>query len=98
MPTVPGAIIVYHHTPATPTEANRFCQKIYGQATSSGGYHYRRKGVMEEVPHWRAAKNVLVVHEKDLRQVVRALRAWTSEVKWWSIRLSAGDVRRLRSR
>jgi hypothetical protein len=96
MSTVPGAIIVYHHAPSSPTEANRFCQKIYGQATSTGGRSYRRKGVLDEIPHWRPAKNVVVVREGDREVVVRALRKWTREIRWWSIPLAPVDVRRLK--
>jgi hypothetical protein len=96
MATVVGAIIVYHHTPATPTEANRFCQKIYGQATSSGGYRYRRRGVLDEIPHWRAAKNALVVQDQDRERVVRELRTWTRQVRWWTIELTPADARRLK--
>ncbi len=89
-----GILIVYRTRWTTPTQANRFCQKIFGQATSAQGYRYRRKGVLDSIPHWRPARNVIVVHAGDEKKVVKALKEWTAQVDWWSIRLRPRDRQR----
>ena len=90
-----GVLIVYRTRWTTPTQANRFCQKIFGQATSSQGYRYRRKGVLDTIPHWRPARNVIVVRAGDGQKVVTALKEWTEEVEWWPVSLRPQDRRRL---
>lgn len=94
-----GAVLVaYRLGTSDPKKASRFVQAIYGAPTSTGGRRYHRKGLMDELPHWRVIRGVVLVHPKDRARVVRELREWTSEVYWWSVRLRRAEQRQLRIR
>ncbi|MGI0151535.1 MAG: hypothetical protein ACREC5_06335 [Thermoplasmata archaeon] len=93
-----GALVAYRLGGTDGARSSHFFQTIFGQNGRSRGYRYRRHGVLDEIPHWRVMRGLIVVREEDRARVVQALRKWTKEVYWWPIPLSARDLRRLSPR
>lgn len=94
-----GAIIVYRLPPHFPVARRvRFGEKVWGQVRRSKGRPSRRHGALESIPHWKVARGVVVVREKDGPTVVRELERWKAEVKSWPITLDPQDARELRRR
>jgi len=73
--------------------ANKFCKKFYGQDTSSHGgrYRYRRPGFLDDVPHRRLIRGVLVLREEDRDRVVEFLRGYGAEIHVRTVVLTQGD-------
>jgi len=81
----------------TLTTLNRFVQKFYGQdATSHGGkYKHHRRGLLEDIPHIRLIRGVVIVREVDLEGVVDFLNQYNAELWVWDIMLSPEDEKAL---
>jgi hypothetical protein len=93
-----GAIIVYRLPPGVPPARRvRFQENVWGQTRTARGYTVRRHGALERIPLWRVGRGVVVVRADDAAQVVKELRQWKAEVRWWSIQLEAEQSRRLRA-
>lgn len=95
------AILVLWFPPKTPQPVqNRFSQKFYGQDVSTwkGKYHYRREGLLDELPHRKLRRGVVIVREVDLPQVEEFLREWRLLWEVRIIRPLAEDVSVLTSR
>ena len=73
--------------------ANMFCKKFYGQDTSSHGgrYRYRRPGFLDDIPHRRLIRGVLVLREEDRDKVVEFLRGYGAEIHVRAVVLTRGD-------
>ena len=80
--------------------ANRFCKKFYGQDTSSHGgrYRYRRPGFLDDIPHRRLIRGVLVLREEDRDRVVEFLRGYGAEIHVRTVLLTQGDKEALAKR
>lgn len=91
-----AAIIAYRLGEVPPTHRSRFTQKVLGQARKVGDRQYRRRGLLDEIPHWKVNRGVVVVRVADRARVVRELRRWTREVEWWEVHLTPRQERRLR--
>lgn len=92
------AFRIYKNTDAKTT--NRFCQKFYGQdSTSHGGkYRHHRYGVMEDTPHVKLIRSVLIVAEKDAGKVIRFLKKFNAEVHSRRVILTRSDKKVLNTR
>ena len=89
-----GAIVVFRlPRKMRNSEISRFCQKFYGQNTSSHGgkYRYRRRGLLDCIPHRKLARGVVVLRPEDLDIVVEFLRDYTTEIHTRIIELSDYD-------
>ena len=75
------------------SEISRFCQKFYGQNTSSHGgkYRYQRRGLLDSIPHRKLSRGVIVLRKEDLDVVVQLLKDYTSEIHVRKIELSDYD-------
>ena len=93
---VRGALIAYRLGEVSPTHRSRFTHRILGQDRKVGDRAYRRHGLLDEVPHWKVSRGVLVVAAPDRARVVKELRRWTRDVEWWEVNLTARQERRLR--
>ncbi|MCZ7406675.1 MAG: hypothetical protein O8C67_17345 [Candidatus Methanoperedens sp.] len=60
---------------------DQFCKKFYGQETSSHGgkYHYRRKGLLDGIPHIKLIRGVIIVSIDHTDRVVEFLREYNAE-------------------
>jgi hypothetical protein len=69
-----GVLVAYRLPPgADRTLSSKVAKNLYGQATSSRGYRYRRKGLLDAVPHIRLIRAVLILRREDAPAVIRYL-------------------------
>ncbi len=93
--TAPGAIIAYHLGEGSRSRISRFTERVLGQDRRENGRLYRRRGLLDQIPHWKVSRGVLVVRAQDRARVVRELRRWTRDVEAWPIPLTSKQLRRL---
>ncbi len=79
-------VVVLWFPPKTPQPIqNRFAQRFYGQEVSSWSrkYRYRRKGLLDGLPHRKLRRGVVILRERDLAQIEGFFREWKvhSEVR-----------------
>lgn len=89
-----GYIIVFRLPPKKKNvELSKFCQRLYGQDTSSwkGKYHYRRRGLLDEIPHRKLLRGVIIIESKNLEKVVDFLERYDATVHFREIKLSKED-------
>ena len=74
-------------------ELSKFCQKFYGQDTSSWGgkYRYHRKGLMDNIPHRKLLRGVIVINSKDLEIVLKFLDEYDAQVHVREVKLTKKD-------
>lgn len=92
------AFRVYKNTDAATT--NRFCQKFYGQDTTShrGKYRFHKRGLLEDIPHVRLIRSAVIVLEKDLKTVLKFLKEFNAEVHVREVVLTQADKKVLRKK
>jgi len=85
------AFRVFRNTDVATT--NRFCQKFYGQDTSSHGgkYRHHKKGLLEDIPHVKLIRSVIIVSTRDVDKVIRFLREFNAEVHVREVTLTPED-------
>lgn len=89
-----GDILVFRFPKKTNQKSlNQFCKKFYGQNTSSGGgkYHYRRKGLLDVIPHIKLIRGVIIVSKENTDKVVQFLREYNAEFYVRDVILLPGD-------
>ncbi len=92
-----GALVVFVNEGAPHGRASQLVQKLYGQDTTTRGQVYHRHGLLEDIPHWRIKRGVLVVREEDRERVVQLIEQYANEVYWWPVSLTPGELNRLRA-
>ena len=97
MDTAKGILIAFRLSEYDKNSASDLVKRLYGQETSSHGgkYRYRRKGLLEGVPHRRLIRGVIVLREEDEKSVVRLLRELGAEVHVRRVELTAEDRKAL---
>ena len=92
-----GVLVAFRLEAYDKNRASELVKRLYGQETASHGgrYRYRRKGLLEDVPHRKLIRGVLVLREEDARTVVRLLREYGSEIHVRRVELTAEDRRAL---
>ena len=57
------------------TRSSAFAKRFYGQETSvqGGRYRYRRRGLLDDIPHNKLVRGVIIVQTKDLELVTSFL-------------------------
>jgi hypothetical protein len=96
-PRIAGAIIAYQLRELPLRRKARFTEKILGQDRKVGDRTYHRQGILDQIPHWKVSRGVLLVRSEHRVRVVKALRQWTREVEWWEVTLTRTQARRLDS-
>jgi hypothetical protein len=58
------------------TKASAFVKAFYGQETSShhGKYKYRRKGILNDIPHNKLIRGVIILKSEDASKVMDFLQ------------------------
>ena len=90
-----GTLIAFRlRPPQDSNEASKLVKKLYGQKTSShkGRYHYRRKGILDEIPSHRLIRGVIVVRKKDEEKIVSFLREYDTEIFVRKVKLNDDDL------
>ncbi len=77
------------------TEKNEFCHYFYGHNTSSrkGKYRYHRRGLLDDIPHRKIAKGVIIIRSEDLERVKEYFEDKVEEVYIRTVVLEEEDVR-----
>ena len=72
---------------------NKFMQKFYGQDSSSwnGKYKYHRHGFMEDIPHRKLLRGVLILRGEDVPEVLDFLVKYSVMLHVREIRLTPDD-------
>ena len=75
-------------------EVSKFCQRFYGQDTSSGKgkYRYRRHGLLDDIFHRKLLRGVIIIRTEDLEKVLDFLEKYDAIVQYREIILSEKDV------
>ena len=74
-----------------------FVKKFYGQETASHGgrYRYRRRGLLDEIPHVKLGRGVLIVRCEDLGKVTSLLGDFEATFDIRDVVLTRNDHRAL---
>jgi len=78
------------------TGANQLCKQLYGQGTSTRGKKYRRRGLLDEIPHRKLIRGVIVLSTRDAKEVIRLLKEFNAEVHVRDVVLTPDDKKALR--
>lgn len=104
MPRVPSLaevlILVFRLPPKVPNvRVSQFCQRLYGQSVSSWGgkYRYRRKGLLDGIPHRKLLRGVVLVRRSDVGPVLELLQEFQAQLEFRVIQPSREDLDILRS-
>ncbi len=71
-----GTLIAFRLARYDKDKASELVKRLYGQQTSSHGgkYVYRRKGLLDEIPHVRLIRGVIIVRTEDAERVLDLLQ------------------------
>ena len=89
-------ILVFHLPPKMRnSELGKFVKRFYGQDTSaqSGRYRYRRKGLLDSIPHRKLQRGVIIIRKSDLETVMKTLIKWNAVVDQRKIEPTEEDLK-----
>jgi hypothetical protein len=89
-----GKIVIFHlPTKTYNTKLSKFCQKFYGQDTSSWGgkYRYHRHGLLDDIPHHKLLRGVIIIKNEDITRVLEFLKTYNADVHVRTVELSEED-------
>ena len=89
-----GYLIVFKLPPKKKNvEVSKFCQKFYGQDSSSWGgkYRYHRHGLLDDVPHRKLLRGVIIINRKDLEILLEFLKGYGAQVHVREVKLTEKD-------
>ena len=88
-----GVLIAFRLARYDKDRASELVKRLYGQETSSHGgrYRYRRRGLLDDIPHRRLIRGVLIVRTEDAGRVVELLRELGAEVHERRVELTRED-------
>jgi len=72
-----GTLVVFHlPTGSSPAKHREFRRRIYGEDTTSWGgrYSYRRRGMLDEIPHVRLYWGAVIVRREDAGRLIDEVR------------------------
>ena len=93
-----GYVIIFTLPPKKKNvEISKFCQKFYGQDTSSWGgkYRYHRHGLLDDIPHRKLSRGVILIYEDDLKTVLGFLEKYNAHVHARHVTLTDEDRREM---
>ena len=91
-------LLVFRLPPKTSNlRASQFCQRLYGQSVSSWGgkYRYRRRGILEGVPHRKLLRGVVLIRRADSGAVLGLLKEFDAQVEVRVVQPNQADLERL---
>jgi hypothetical protein len=76
---------------------NSFIQKFYGQDTTTHGGKYRshKHGLLEDIPHVKLQRGVIILLVKDFETVLKFLYEYKAEVQVRDVILTHEDEKTL---
>ncbi len=67
-------------------ERNKFFRELYGWKQivkkQEKKYTYRRRGLLDEIPHIRVDESVFIIARKHMERMKRFLEEWEDKVNW----------------
>jgi len=95
-----GKIVVFRVFPrAGMRRTDLFVKKFYGQdgTTGHGKYRFRRRGLLDEIPHKKLIRGVIIIRREDEERVVDFLKQYDAEYHSRDIVLATEDKETLLS-
>jgi len=89
-----GIIVMFRMPHKIPNNViNKFCKKFYGQDTSSHGgrYRYHRYGLLDDIPHCRIIRQVVIIRTEDAEKIVNFLKKYNAEIYTRIVNLTQED-------
>lgn len=90
-------VILVFHLPERMknSDLGKFVKRFYGQETSTqnGKYRYRRKGILDNIPHRKLLRGVIIIRETDLENVMKLLKQWNAVVYQRKIEPTEEDIK-----
>jgi hypothetical protein len=88
-----GTLIAFRLSRYDKNRASELVKRLYGQRTTSHGgkYEYRRKGLLDDVPHVRLIRGVVIVRAEDAGRVLALLNELGAEVHSRRVELTGND-------
>ncbi len=80
---------------AGPKRTDEFVRKLYGRevATHKGRYHYRTRGLLDEIPHRRLIRGVIILPVEDEDRLVEFLERYDAEYYARDVILTPEDLK-----
>lgn len=77
---------------------NKFCKGFYGQDTSShqGKYRYHRHGLLDDIPHHRLIRQVIITRLEDAEKVIEFLKKHGATIYTRIVELTEEDYKILK--
>ena len=77
---------------------NKFMQKFHGQDSSlwKGRYKYHRHGFLEDIPHRKILRGVVILTKEDTEKVLDFLNSYSITLHVREVELTADDEEILR--
>lgn len=92
-----GAVLVVFHLPegSSVTQHRRMRRRVYGEDTTAhrGRYHYRTRGVLDEVPFVKLYWGVVMVRQEDWPRLRAVLQELGAIVEHRLVEATAADKR-----
>ncbi|MFH8080763.1 MAG: hypothetical protein QXO84_02680 [Candidatus Aenigmatarchaeota archaeon] len=67
-------------------ERNKFFKELYGWRQvikrDKRNYEYRRKGILDEIPHIRVDQSMFIILEKHLQLMRMFFDEWKDKIEW----------------
>ncbi len=64
----------------------------YIDKTNKGAYEYQRKGLLDDIPHIKPAKGVIIIRDKDSNKVKRLLRKYKAHLRLFNINIKQSTL------
>ncbi len=95
-----GSIIIYKLTGLSQIDRDKLCRKLLGRTvkTHKGKYTHHIKGLLDDIPHIRIGKGILIINKEEEIRLSNFLK--THEVKEVFIReiiLTKKDINKLKN-
>ena len=94
-----GILVVFYLPDGSTIDMHRrFRKRIYGEETSSWGgrYHYRRKGLLDEISHVYLYTGVVIVRKNEEKRLYQTLKEHGAIIQKRRVILMQSDVRKLK--
>ncbi|EQB73180.1 MAG: hypothetical protein AMDU4_FER2C00092G0008 [Ferroplasma sp. Type II] len=94
-----GTMILFQFTERTDhNTVNKFMQKFYGQDSTSwnGKYKYHGHGFMENIPHRKLLRGVMILRNEDVANVLNFLEQYSLTLHVREVKLTSVDEKILR--
>lgn len=73
-------IICYTLKKTTPTTRNKFKRELLGYTDHSnkGKYKYKRKGILQNIPHLRPIRSTIIIENKNKQKIIKFLQKYNA--------------------